>query len=157
MRENRTSGSGRGVLGNRHSYREIVYNTLTNEAIVDNSNRINDENTVNNNTAADQKTINESDTSMADLINVIADRVDPVINIIRTFAENNLKSRQSDSKFRIHMAWIAVTVVAIIVGVATFLTFVGKLDGSTYGFLLGLILGYMLTFIRDAIKPNKEE
>lgn len=100
---------------------------------------------------------NESGASMVDLINAIADRVEPVINIIQTIAESNLKSTQSDSKFRIKMAWIAVIVVAIIVGVATFLTFVDKLDGSTYGFLLGLIVGYMLTFVRDSIKPNKEE
>ena len=98
-----------------------------------------------------------SGASMTEIINVIADRVDPVIHIIKTIAESSLNSRRSDSQFRIHMAWIAVAVVAIIVGVATFLTFKGKLDGSTYGFLLGLIVGYVLTFIRDAISPDKKE
>jgi hypothetical protein len=97
----------------------------------------------------------ESTSSVTDIIKVVADRVEPIIQIIRTFAETSLKTRQSDSRFRIHMAWIAVAVVTIIVGVATFLTFTGKMDGSTYGFLLGLITGYALTFIRDAIRPDR--
>ncbi len=96
--------------------------------------------------------------TLAELIDKVADRFEPIVKIIQTVAESNLKSRQSDSKFRIHMAWIAAVVVTVIVGVATFLTFNDKMDGSTYGFLLGLIVGYVLTFIRDAIRPiqNKE-
>jgi len=97
-----------------------------------------------------------SNTSLIDVINAAADRVDPIIQVIRTFAETKLKTRQSDSRFRIHMAWIAVVVVGIIVGVATLLTFTGKMDGATYGFLLGTIVGYALTFIRDAIRPNQD-
>ena len=80
--------------------------------------------------------------SIIDVINVVADRVEPIVKIVHTFAETSLKTKQSDSHFRIHMAWIAVAVVGIIVGVATILTFSGKMDGSTYGFLLGSIMGY---------------
>jgi F0F1-type ATP synthase assembly protein I len=94
--------------------------------------------------------------SLIDVINVVAERVDPLIQLIRTFAETNLKRKQSDSRFRIHMTWIAVVVVGIIVGVATLLTFTAKMDGSAYGFLLGTITGYCLTFIRDAIRPNQD-
>jgi hypothetical protein len=49
------------------------------------------------------------------------------------------------------MAWAAICVVAVIVGVAAFLTYHGKIDGSTFTFLLGLIVGYVLTFVRDQI------
>lgn len=100
--------------------------------------------------------LQKSDTSLIDIINVVAERVGPIIEIIRTFAETSLKTKQSDSRFRIQMAWIAVVVVGIIVGVATLLTFSGKMDGSTYGFLLGTITGYALTFIRDAIRPSQD-
>jgi len=97
----------------------------------------------------------KSNASIIDVVNVVAERVEPIIQIIRTFAETSLKARQSDSKFRIQMAWIAVVVVGIIVSVATLLTFTGKMDASTYGFLLGTVVGYALTFIRDAIRPSQ--
>ena len=36
----------------------------------------------------------------------------------------------------------------VIIGVATYLTLRGKIDGSTLTFLLGVIVGYVLTFVR---------
>ncbi len=95
--------------------------------------------------------------SFTDIINTIADRIDPVIKIIITFAERSLKENESEARFRVNMAWIAVVVIFVIVGVAGALTYFGKIDGSTFGFLLGLIVGYMLTFIRDSIKKPSEE
>jgi hypothetical protein len=97
-----------------------------------------------------------SQVSLVDIVNVISDRVDPILQLIKTWTEQNLKSREAESRFRIHMAWVAVVVVGIIVGVSTFLTWLGKMDGSTFGFLLGLVIGYALTFIRDALKPREE-
>lgn len=47
--------------------------------------------------------------------------------------------------FQKHMAWIALTVVVVIVGIAAVLTYKGKIDGSTFTFLLGLIVGHVLT------------
>lgn len=60
-------------------------------------------------------------------------------------------------KFRVGMTIVAVITVLSIVGAATFLTYVGKIEGSTFGFLLGLIIGYMLTFIRDEIGPTSTD
>ena len=97
-----------------------------------------------------------SQVSLVDIVNVISDRVDPILQLIKTWTEQNLKSREAESRFRIHMAWVAVVVVGIIVGVSTFLTWQGKMDGSTFGFLLGLVIGYTLTFIRDALKPKED-
>ena len=87
-----------------------------------------------------------SNTTLLEFIDKVADRFEPLVKLFESYARNSLKSRQADSNFRIHMAWIAVVVVILIVGVATFLTFTGKMDGSTFGFLLGLIMGYVLTF-----------
>jgi hypothetical protein len=42
------------------------------------------------------------------------------------------------------MSWIALSLVALIVGVAAFLTYRGKIDGSTFTFLWELIIGYVL-------------
>ncbi len=95
--------------------------------------------------------------SLSDIINTIADRVEPVLKIITTIAERSLKASETDVRFRVHMAKVAVFVVSIIVIAAGILTYVGKLDGSTFGFLLGLIVGYMLTFIRDSIKRSPED
>ncbi len=94
--------------------------------------------------------------TLVDIVNVISDRVDPIIQLIKTMAEKNLASRESDARFKIHMAWVAVVVVGIIVGVSTLLTWIGKMDGATFGFLLGLVIGYALTFIRDALRAKED-
>lgn len=98
-----------------------------------------------------------SDNGIVQIINAIADRVDPLIKVVTAIAERALQAKVADTRFRVHMAWVAVLIVALIVGVASWLTYAGKLDGSTYGFLLGLIVGYVLTFVRDAIRPPKED
>lgn len=97
-----------------------------------------------------------SQISLVDIVNVISDRVDPIIQLIKTITEKNHASRESEAKFKIHMAWVAVVVVGIIVGVSSLLTWLGKMDGSTFGFLLGLVIGYALTFIRDALRPKED-
>lgn len=90
-----------------------------------------------------------------DIINVVADRADPLLKIVVAIAEGHLKAQQAQARFRAHMAWVAVIVMTLVVGVSGYLTYVGKIDGSTFAFLLGLIVGYALTFIRDAINPPK--
>ncbi len=90
-----------------------------------------------------------------DVVNAILDRVEPVITLINTLAERSLKAREAEGRFKIRMAWMVAGLVAVIVGAASVLTYVGKMDGSTFGFLLGLVVGYVLTFIRDAIYPPK--
>lgn len=95
--------------------------------------------------------------TIIDIISIIVDKVDPICKIVTTMAERMLKSKETEARFRTRMAWVAVVIVTLIVGTAGILTYVGKVDGSTFGFLLGLIVGYVLTFIRDAIRPSSEE
>ena len=95
-------------------------------------------------------------TRLIELIEVIADRADPFMKILTTYAENSQNKHQSESVYRLRMAWVAVAVVVLIVGTAAVLTYVDKIDGSTFTFLLGLIVGYVLTFVRDAIEPSAE-
>lgn len=91
------------------------------------------------------------------LVNTVADRIEPVLKLVTTVMERSLESQQQHARFRTHMAWIAVAVVALIVCTAAWLTYLGKIDGATMGFLLGLVVGYVLTFIRDAITPPSSE
>ncbi len=91
------------------------------------------------------------------LVHAIADRVDPVIKLITTIGERYVQAQETKAKYNIRMAWVAVSVITLIVLVASGLTYAGKVDGSTFTFLLGLIVGYVLTFIRDAIRPQGEK
>lgn len=88
------------------------------------------------------------------IVDRLADRAEPLIEIFKAFAERSAQAQATKVKFRIGMTIVAVVTVLSLVGAATFLTYVGKIEGSTFGFLLGLIIGYMLTFIRDAIGPT---
>lgn len=87
-----------------------------------------------------------------DLITVLAEKADPLVKLVTAAVEKYQKGEERKARFQIHMAWVAVLVVLSIIAVASFLTYVGKIDGSTFTFLLGLIVGYVLTFIRDSIK-----
>lgn len=91
--------------------------------------------------------------SLTEIINTIADRVEPVISIITTITERSLKSKESESRFRTKMSIGAAIVIIFVVLVAGGLTYVGRVDGSTFSFLLGTIVGYVLTYIREAIYP----
>jgi hypothetical protein len=91
------------------------------------------------------------------IIDRVADRAEPLIEIFKTFAERSAQARETKVKFRIGMTLVAVITVLVLVGTAAFLTYVGRISGSTFSFLLGLIIGYMLTFIRDAIGPTSTE
>ena len=91
-------------------------------------------------------------TNMLALINTLADRADPIISLLGATVDRYQKGKEAEARFSIHMAWVAVLVVTLIIGVSAFLTYLGKVDGATFTFLLGLIVGYVLTFIRDAIK-----
>ena len=103
----------------------------------------------------ESKKTNEGD-SVVQIIHAIADRVDPLLELLKAFFERSLKAQQATSRFQIRMVWIALVVVALIVGTSAFLTYLDKIDGSTFTFLLGLVVGYILTFVRDTIKPPEE-
>ena len=89
---------------------------------------------------------------LLDLINLVADKAEPLLKLISTTTDRYQKGQERQIKFQTHMAWVAVSVVFSIIAVSAWLTYVGKIDGSTFTFLLGLIVGYVLTFIRDQIK-----
>ena len=91
--------------------------------------------------------------TLTDIINTIADRAEPLIGIVKQVAEHVLQSQQARSRFSLHMSLVAGGIVTLIVVAAGLLTYAGKVDGSTFGFLLGLVVGYVLTFIRDSIRP----
>jgi hypothetical protein len=93
--------------------------------------------------------------NLIDLIKVLADKIDPIIKVITTTLDHRQKEQESEIKFQIHMSWTGVSVIFLIVLVSAFLTYKGKIDGSTFTFLLGLIVGYMLTFVRDQIKGGE--
>lgn len=86
-------------------------------------------------------------------LNAIADRMDAIIGIYKTTMAHRQTAQASEDRF----SWLAVSMVAFIVLVAAFLTYRGKIDGSTFTFLLGLIVGYLLTFVRDQITGGPGE
>jgi len=89
--------------------------------------------------------------TLIDIINVISDRAKPIMDLITATMQERQKGINEELRFQARMAWVAVSVVIAIIGVAAFLTYKGKIDGSTFTFLLGLIVGYVLTFVRDQI------
>lgn len=82
----------------------------------------------------------------------LIDKINKTIEIVST---QFLRHKERDIKFSLRMSLILAFIVSLIVIVTSALTFYGKLDGTTLTFLLGLIVGYMLTFIRDAIYPSE--
>jgi len=98
----------------------------------------------------------QPDVSLVDVINAIADRAEPAIKLITAVSERSLKAKEAAARFSTRMTIAAVFVVSLIVCVAALLTYVGKLDGASFTFLLGLIVGYLLTFLRDAVTPPAE-
>src|SRR5437870_5503049 len=91
-------------------------------------------------------------TNLVDIVNVLADRADPVVQLLTAAVNSYQKGKEREVGLQKHMAWVALAVVVFIVGVAGALTYKGKIDGSTFTFLLGLIVGYVLTFVRDQIR-----
>ncbi len=87
------------------------------------------------------------------LLEMVAEKADPLVKLMTSYAESKLKRTESEARLHTRMAWIAVAVVGLVVITAAGLTYVDKVDGSTFTFLLGLIVGYVLTFIKDSIQP----
>jgi len=90
-----------------------------------------------------------------EMINVLADRVDPVVKLIQAAVTSYQNGQEREIRFQKQMSLIAVLLIGFIVSVAAVLTWKGKIDGSTFTFLLGLIVGYVLTFVRDQITGPK--
>ena len=95
--------------------------------------------------------------SFLDVVDRIADRADPIIKIFTSISEKSMQAKEVEAKFRVKVSWIAVGIVMFIVLIAAILCYVGKLDGSTFGFLLGTVVGYVLTFVRDSLAPQRRK
>ena len=93
--------------------------------------------------------------TISQIIHAVADRADPLIKIATQLLERAMHAQEAKARFSIRMSLLACGVVLVIVMAAGILTFTGKIGGSTFTFLLGLVVGYILTFIRDSIQPPK--
>jgi|GEM_PF-5057489 hypothetical protein len=100
--------------------------------------------------------INIPQPNIVDLLTVLAEKADPFVKLLSTAINGWQEGKKREASLQKHMSWVALTVVLVVVGVSAVLTYVGKVDGSTFTFLLGLIVGYVLTFIRDQIKGPGE-
>jgi len=89
--------------------------------------------------------------NIIDIITTLAEKADPIVKLLTTAIDGYQNGKEREVRFQTRMSWAAISVVFVIVGVSGFLTYHGKIDGSTFTFLLGLILGYVLTFVRDQI------
>ena len=87
------------------------------------------------------------------LIEVISKNVEPISILITNISEKYIAIKEREFEFSKTMATIAVIVIALIIVSAAILTYFEKIDGSTFAFLLGLIVGYVLTFVKDTITP----
>lgn len=87
------------------------------------------------------------------LIEVISKNVEPISTLIANVSDKYIAIKEREFEFSKTMAIIAVIVVALIIVSSAVLTYFEKIDGSTFAFLLGLIVGYVLTFVKDTITP----
>lgn len=89
-------------------------------------------------------------------IELIATRSQEVISLIDSISGRVIESAEARGRFTIRMAWLAFGMVVVIIFAAGFLTYVGKIGGSTFAFLLGLVSGYMLNFVQDSMNPSRQ-
>ncbi len=96
-------------------------------------------------------TTTQGTTNITEIIEAIAERVDPIIKLLTVWTERAGTAEETRAKYTNRMAWVAVFVVSFVITVAGILTGLEKIDGSTFTFLLGLVVGYVLTFVRESI------
>lgn len=93
---------------------------------------------------------------LVEIINIVGERYEPLVKLITTVYERRLAQFDAQSKLAKHLSMMAAAIILVIVGSAAVLTYIGKMDGSSFGILLGVVVGYLLNFIRDALKPKAE-
>jgi hypothetical protein len=84
---------------------------------------------------------------------LVADKAEPLIDLFGSTLEQMQKGRAAEARHRVRMTSFAVWIVALMIAVAGGLTYSGKVDGSAFTFLLGTIVGAMLSFILRTIEP----
>jgi hypothetical protein len=92
------------------------------------------------------ETIIENEPAVSKLIDKLNQTIDNVANKF-------FQHEEQKSKFSMKMTRMLVFVMSFIVIVAGILTYLNKIDGSTFTFLLGLIVGYALTYFTGALYP----
>ena len=96
----------------------------------------------------------EKQKSEDSLIRLLTKNSKELISLVQQYLQNHIQLNNAEIKFSIRMTIIATIIILAIIAVSAFLTLKGKIDGSTFTFLLGLIVGYVLTFIRQSINPD---
>lgn len=97
----------------------------------------------------------EDDTpGVLEILELVFNKIDSVIQLITAWTDRAAAAQKARAGFRHRMAWVAVAVVFFVIAVSGTLTGVNKIDGSTFTFLLGLVVGYVLTFVRESISGN---
>lgn len=106
----------------------------------------------------------EQSKEINNIIDSIGKNSEPILKILAQIARDILNYRAGERefetaleekaiKFRQKMGYIAVILMIFIVSISGFLTYVNKIDGATFTFLLGIIVGYMLLFFKESIFP----
>lgn len=98
----------------------------------------------------------EKEKASNSLLNVIALNFKDIMELGKEYFQHQNGLNKSGIRFSLGLSIIAAFLILIIVGAAGFLTYHEKIDGSTFTFLLGTIVGYLLTFIQRAINPDEE-
>jgi hypothetical protein len=93
--------------------------------------------------------------SIVNLVSVIADRMDPLLKLLEAWLGHSKDKEKTTEAHQRAMTVIVAVLVLVIVVSAGLLTYLDKVDGSTFTFLLGLVVGYVLTFVREAVFPRK--
>ncbi len=86
-------------------------------------------------------------------VQFLSENFDKLTSLIEDITNRRLQFKKTSFKFSTTMSLIALIIVLIIVGSAGWLTYLEKIDGSTFTFLLGLVVGYALTFIQSLANP----
>jgi len=92
-------------------------------------------------------------TNLLEIIRLLADKAEPLIALFGSTLEQMQKGRAAEARYRVRMTSFAVLIVALMIAVAGGLTYSGKVDGSAFTFLLGTIVGAMLSFILRTVAP----
>jgi len=87
---------------------------------------------------------------------IIAANIKEFIDIYKDNKKHEAELEKASMQFTSKMSNKAIWLVVFIISVAGVLTFFQKIDGSTFTFLLGLIVGYVLTFIKQSINPEND-
>lgn len=99
-----------------------------------------------------QKSSEISDKKHGDIYNsAISKCIEEIPQLIRDGINKYSDHKKDEKKFKIQMSNRALIMVSLILLAASLFTYLGKVDGQTYAFLLGAILGYALTFIGKSI------